>query len=487
MTREISQRAAEVLRAEAQRAIRGYRGNLLAVKKAYERGWVPSGAGPGIAEHVQTLRDHLAATTGVVENDDFLLRYALTVPGMQRGIDPPVLVLEPNRSGFSERRKREAAGQVTRLREVLTLGRAFLDGLSTDTAQAFLELASLAEHPEATGGSSRLNSLVGLSIEEARSLALRALEFLNLEQAAVVEFGTDLLMGLACFRFEPLAPEVHRVLRERAIYWPSPLFRDAGDDEARALLAVLDDASETRILNHVLLCLAWTRGATAEEAFRTWNMYPPAWASRLNAPPADYPPFAGWTFTTRGKRVSLITTRCRRLLPADGTASDAVLARVTLDQNCPCCDAPLAALLDFVESSITLPDQAPRRVVACLDCSCFEPTFTRYREDGSWEWLSPTERRERTDSLPVIARKIASGLEECPPFSSANTFEIDDATALGGVPMWLQDAEYPRCPGCSETMTFLAQHDNGVLHEEGLHYAFYCPSCRVAAVSYQQT
>ncbi len=120
-------------------AIRGYRANFLAVMKAIEQGWIPEGVEPGLTEHLDALRDHLAAT-GVPENDTFLLRYALTVPGMQRGIVPPLLVLEPNRSGFSERRKREAAGQVNRLGEALSLARAFLTGLSRETSQALENL-----------------------------------------------------------------------------------------------------------------------------------------------------------------------------------------------------------------------------------------------------------------------------------------------------------------------------------------------------------
>jgi hypothetical protein len=64
---------------------------------------------------------------------------------------------------------------------------------------------------------------------------------------------------------------------------------------------------------------------------------------------------------------------------------------------------------------------------------------------------------------------------------------LDDASTVGGVPMWLQDAEYPRCIECDRYMSFLAQHDNGPLGEEGIYYAFYCARCRISAVSYQQT
>ncbi len=75
-----------------------------------DAGWIPEGEEPGVAEHLRALGDYLAAA-GVAEDDSFLLRYALTVPGMQRGIVPPILVLEPNRSGFSDRGSAKPPGK----------------------------------------------------------------------------------------------------------------------------------------------------------------------------------------------------------------------------------------------------------------------------------------------------------------------------------------------------------------------------------------
>jgi len=75
------------------------------------------------------------------------------------------------------------------------------------------------------------------------------------------------------------------------------------------------------------------------------------------------------------------------------------------------------------------------------------------------------------------------------PFAATEPVGVDDATSLGGGPMWLQDSQYPRCPECQQVMKFLAQFDNGPMTppEEGIYYSFYCPDCRIAAVNYQQT
>ena len=53
--------------------------------------------------------------------------------------------------------------------------------------------------------------------------------------------------------------------------------------------------------------------------------------------------------------------------------------------------------------------------------------------------------------------------------------------------MWLQSAQYPRCPRCSRAMRFLAQIENRSIGMEGLRYAFFCGKCRVSATTCQQT
>ena len=62
------------------------------------------------------------------------------------------------------------------------------------------------------------------------------------------------------------------------------------------------------------------------------------------------------------------------------------------------------------------------------------------------------------------------------------------ASQIGGQPNWVQDAQYPKCPDCGQSMHFLAQLDNGDFpSHEGIHYAFLCADCRVTATHYQQS
>lgn len=72
---------------------------------------------------------------------------------------------------------------------------------------------------------------------------------------------------------------------------------------------------------------------------------------------------------------------------------------------------------------------------------------------------------------------------------------------LGGHPTWIQEPEYPDCPGCQRTMTFLLQLNSRLPFvwpnpEEvevmewgsgGIAYFFWCDACRVSAGTWQCT
>ncbi|OJW24695.1 MAG: hypothetical protein BGO49_06560 [Planctomycetales bacterium 71-10] len=476
-----------LIASEGVRALKGYRGNLAPVARAAVQGWIPRGDEPGVGDHLATLRDHLA-TSGRVEDDPFLLRYALTVPGGLRGIVPPLLVLDPDRNGFSPRRRVEAAGQVTRLREALDLGRAFLANLESDVEPALLRLAAMVEGGSNSDPAARFEAYRSLSPGQAREAATVATGLMDDPSAAVVEVGQDVLIALAGFRFEPLAPEIVRGLRERDVLHPPSLYRDSGDEEARALLELLDAAHGTSRIHQLLCCLAWTRCEVATASFRDWERRPPTWADELSSPPGSYPPEAGWHLDARGRRVDLFSHRCRRMVPAEDGTIGRVPCRASLSEACPLCRSPLAALFDFTAVASELPAAAPRIIVGCLSCSIFGPTFTTYRDDGSWRWVAgPDDATSAEVERPSDGRLLALEPVDLPPFAATPPWEMGDATLLGGMPGWVQREDYPRCPGCGGLMTHLAQHDDAGVGGDGVYYALFCADCRMAAVAYQQT
>jgi hypothetical protein len=59
---------------------------------------------------------------------------------------------------------------------------------------------------------------------------------------------------------------------------------------------------------------------------------------------------------------------------------------------------------------------------------------------------------------------------------------------VGGEPTWIQNADYPACPGCTQTMTAVGQIAVADLwNAEGICYLLWCDPCAISAVVYQQT
>jgi hypothetical protein len=70
----------------------------------------------------------------------------------------------------------------------------------------------------------------------------------------------------------------------------------------------------------------------------------------------------------------------------------------------------------------------------------------------------------------------------------------ENLNRVGGEPTWIQNADYPQCPSCSETMLFVAQLDSLDFGESewlwgsgGILYVFGCARCVVSATLWQCT
>ena len=166
--------------------------------------------------------------------------------------------------------------------------------------------------------------------------------------------------------------------------------------------------------------------------------------------------------------------------------------RVPIAERCPLCQGQISWLFDF--SSVpwkvfgTDRERAPRKVLGCLSCACFAPVFSQYFADGTARWHPATTLSNPSRFEAPCEYVCHLNLKAFPPFA-AQSSGLEDATTLGGIPMWQQDAEYPLCPDCSNPMRFLAQFDNLArpTPEEGTYYSFFCAGCQTAAVTYQQT
>jgi hypothetical protein len=480
---------AALIQAHLADELRGYHGNLAWAMNVVQNQWLPEIDSPGIQDHLQTLRQHMAMI-GHAEDDTFLLRLGLIIPGMQRGIVPPVIVLEPNRGGFPPKRQREAEGHILRLRDALAIGRLLMPSLSPDTQQAFIELTDISRAKLEPKDLALLRLFQNLTIDQANSLADKAIELMDSDLESISDIGTEILQHVACFGQLPLTESCCSTLIDRDVFWPTSMFCDAADLVATKLISKIEHSTELLQSNHLLLALAWTRSNAALKAFIEWDAKPPLWASKLHILPSAYANSAGWCIE-EGQRRDLISKNCFRLTPAESPSARSVPFRTRTNRPCPSCGGHLVLLFDFsaLGAEYFRGDfaDAPRKILSCLFCSCYEPTFVTYHRDGDGEWLSPVEPRELEYEWDQQDFLLELGDSPCPPFACAEAFALDNGSTFCGIPMWLQDAEFPRCIECGRVMTFLAQHDNCRLGEEGIHYAFFCASCHVAAVTYQQT
>jgi len=390
------------------------------------------------------------------------------------------------------RRQREAEGQIRRLAESLATGRFFFAKLSADSEQAVVELADMCERLPTAGDVEMMSLFRELSPIQTEQLAAEAMRCVDAAKKPLVDVGTRILQRLACFRDSGLSDATCDALITRCIFWPSTLYRDASEVIAGRLVELIEGEPDQLTLNHLVLALAWTRSEAALQAFRRWSQQTPRWAASLHVPPEEYLPSAGWSLDEARARRDVVSMDCFRLVgPSDSASTTDVICRKSLSDKCPSCSGPQGLLFDLTHVDEnrfagTFAD-APRRILCCLHCSCYGTVFTRYHPDGAAEWLSPLEPSEFAYDFSPESCHRAIEASPFPPFACAEPFDLSDASTLGGIPMWLQDAEFPRCIDCGRLMTFLAQHDNGPLKEEGIYYAFFCAECRVAAVTYQQT
>lgn len=137
---------------------------------------------------------------------------------------------------------------------------------------------------------------------------------------------------------------------------------------------------------------------------------------------------------------------------------------------------------------------AQLRVARCEFCSPYATIYTDVDLSGGVHWSASNGPRPRDfDSgwveYPLIGRQLVLGPRRRTPAETVGVYQGAHNSELGGHPNWIQDAEYPVCPGCQRRMMFLGQVETTDVIEgaEGITYAFLCAECLKTATTYQQT
>jgi len=280
-------------------------------------------------------------------------------------------------------------------------------------------------------------------------------------------------------------------------FWPSIIYRSAGASVRDRIVAAIDSGRAN--VDHALSALAWIGDGDVVKLFQIWEAEPPSWRSSLFIGPSRYAHLAGWEPSAFGRR-NLYFEQCLAIMPA-GSGGESVRSIEVFrrsEERCRWCAGPMAHLIDLdIRDSLFgfFGLRGPRLpVLTCERCTCFgDHHFARFTEDGAAHWF---EGNARPNWLPENISTWPPGpwteipvrLSPRRPMEAADWCMEIPASQIGGLPCWVQDAAYPQCPSCKQTMKFIAQLDNAQFpSHEGIYYAFLCESCRITATAYQQT
>jgi hypothetical protein len=355
-----------------------------------------------------------------------------------------------------------------------------------------------------------------LAPREGQELATGAAELLAGHTALDRELAERMLLFLACLVPDALHG-LHERLARQGVLHPGELFRDAGADTRDLLLAQLPEAGEA--VPFLLTALAWIGDAVVRIRFRDWSTAPPPWAAELAVPPELHALDAAWHLQTDASsghmtRRDLYSEECWSLVPPGAPGEDPAESgaqgpvRVVLPhgEDCPWCGGPLVTLFDF---DLTDPRMSfigiagsRLRIATCPRCLPYAaPILTEVDGEGGSAWSpanqEPTFRGDDIEGLEELDALPAGGLvlgERQRTPLAARPFAHAGASQLGGIPAWLQEAEFPLCPECLRPMPFLAELQladlgttaNAADVADGMFYAFLCAADRRAATLFQQ-
>lgn len=363
-----------------------------------------------------------------------------------------------------------------------------------------------------------IRSLRALTSEQAQDVAWWALRH---DDARPESYYWSGLLGAIANYVDGGLNAVYPDLLQRDLYYPAWIYRGADPATRDELIARIERltpearAANSALLNELLLSLAWIGDEAVQQLFAGWHAQPPAWRTELFVPPEEYAPEAGWEVTPTGGRRDLFSSPAYELVLAElgegesaGVAAGPVVVpgpehrKQEVDAKCAWCGRGLATLLDLNLRDARLAflglAGTRLRVAYCPCCSQFATIYTDVDLHGHVAWSASNERPDYLDDIlsedpppgaPPIERTLLLGPRRRTPAEAVGGW--GEESQLGGLPNWIQDAEYPRCPECGLRMPCIGQVKmEDVLsapYVEGITYAFLCAGCGKAATTYQQT
>jgi hypothetical protein len=389
----------------------------------------------------------------------------------------------------------------------------WFDGMSQEkvqaiTAPARYEAFKAQKEAEDAARREELQRLYqSLSLEQAQAVASEALAYYDHKPEDDTYLAHLIWSRLVNYVPGALA-EIHHQLLDRQIIWADGFLFCGAQASIRDHMLDLIDADMTveRFRIECLCGLAWIGDAVVQQRFAAWRQLPPHW-DRPEYRVPEYAYVGGWELTNDGRRRNLYYPTCHALIPLDKAPAEqspgpvAVVTSASDQGTCRWCQRALVTLFD-----LNLRDgrlhflgvQGERlRLSMCLNCSLHTRVYTDFDLAGrtAWSGINPNQPPDNglsyyddQDVLSLPRERLVFGPPRRTPYETSSRYWEPGLSQLGGMPEWVQDAEYPRCPVCQQTMLFIGQVEPlDLLWEEGMIYAFACFPCGKATTGYQQT
>lgn len=298
-------------------------------------------------------------------------------------------------------------------------------------------------------------------------------------------------VNLFCYR----AIDTERIAQkafENEVFYPDILYKNASAIVRDKMIDLLkkDDCPEA---NNIQCALAVLGDEKVLEVFIELQNNPRKWREKLYVDPSIYAHGGGWTFDDNGKKIKLTYDNCYYLEKSE-REDNAIKVGQPLDETCEKCGGKLFDILTIDGSDERLKFLGIEGIIkakVCPDCVMMsDHYFCKYTINGDSEILPNEEGSDESymteENIEEFkTNKFVLSQKEVNPYFGCNE---DVYNTIGGMPNWVQDPTYLKCPVCGKHMKYFAQlHWTRFGNGDGTLFFEICQECNIIGMLHQQT
>ncbi len=212
---------------------------------------------------------------------------------------------------------------------------------------------------------------------------------------------------------------------------------------------------------------------------------------------------SGWDIDGEPRRLYYETAYPLILCSGEATAAGPVVVLAEHEGQCGSCGLRLTTLfdLDLADECLRFLGVPGHRLRIAVCEGCVEvgegPTYSSVDGEGGSLWRrgpgppipgAGGAAADFDDSYRLPRGRLSLDSRRRSPYAAFEGVRINHTgnSQVGGLPTWVQDPNYPPCPGCRRSMTFVGQVDGSDLScGDSVLYAFLCAECQIATAGGQ--